>query len=40
MERSGAITVAASQSGHFQNRQMTKKAMMVVTTIVPVTAMP
>ena len=38
--RKGAITAAAAHSGQFQNRQTTKKAMMAVTTIVPVTAMP
>jgi hypothetical protein len=38
--RNGAITATEAQSGQFQNRQTTKKAMMAVTTIVPVTAMP
>ncbi len=40
MIRSGTISAAAAQSGQFQYRHITIKAMIAVTTMVPVTAMP
>ena len=38
--RNGAITAIEAQSGQRQHFQTTKKAMIAVTTMVPVTAMP
>ena len=40
MNRNGAISAAAAIGDHFQTRQITTKAIMAVTTMVPVTAMP
>jgi hypothetical protein len=37
---SGTITAAASASGHRHTFHITTKAMVAVTTMVPVTAMP
>ena len=37
---SGTMRANDAQSGHFQNFQMTGIAMVEVTTMVPVTAMP
>ena len=40
MNRNGAISAAAAHSDQRQTRQITTKAIMAVTTMVPVTAMP
>ena len=38
--RNGPMMQAAASGDHFHTRQMTRKARQLVTTIVPVTAMP
>ncbi len=38
--RNGVITSTDTSSGHFQQVRITKNAMMLVITMVPVTAMP
>ena len=40
MSRNGTISAAAAHIGHFQTCQITTKAIIAVTTMVPVTAMP
>ena len=40
ISRNGAINAPAAHGDHFQLFQMTMKAIMAVTTIVPVTAIP
>ena len=40
MSRNGAISAPVTHGDHFQPFQITMNAIMAVTTIVPVTAMP
>ncbi len=40
MNRNGSISASAATSGQCQTRQITMMAIMAVTTMVPVTAMP
>ena len=40
MNRNGTISAAAAHSDQCQTLQITTKAIMAVTTMVPVTAMP
>ena len=40
MNRNGTISAPAAQTGQRHTRQITTKAIMAVTTMVPVTAMP
>jgi hypothetical protein len=40
MRKKGTISAAAAQSGHFHALQITTMAIIAVTTMVPLTAMP